>query len=81
LLDAVDRHREYLDESGQLRIRQRGRAAVRIREVTERSLRGILWGREGTERILDAGLDKIQKGTATPYSVSASILKALIAEE
>jgi len=81
LLDAVEQHREYLDESGQLRIRQRGRAAVRIREVTERSLRGILWGGEETKGILDAGLDQIQKGTATPYSVSASILKALIAEE
>ncbi len=81
LLDAVDQHREYLDESGQLRIRQRGRAAVRVREVTERSLRGILWEGEVTEGILDAGLDQIQQGTATPYSVSTSILKALIAEE
>ena len=81
LLDAVDRHREYLDESGQLRIRQRGRASVRVREVTERSLRGILWGGEVTEGILDAGLDQIQQGTATPYSVSASILKALLAED
>ena len=81
LLDAVDQHREYLDESGQLRIRQRGRAAVRVREVTERSLRGILWEGEVTEGILDAGLDQIQQGTATPYSVSTSILKALLADE
>ena len=78
LLEAVDRHREYLDESGQLRIRQRGRAAVRIREVTERSLRGILWGSEAIEGVLDDGLDRIQQGTATPYSVSASILKVLL---
>ena len=81
LLDVVDQHREYLDESGQLRIRQRGRAAVRVREVTERSLRGILWEGEVTEGILDAGLDQIQQGTATPYSVSTSILKALLADE
>ena len=81
LLDAVDQHREYLDESGQLRIRQRGRAAVRVREVTERSLRGILWGGEATEGILNAGLDQIQRGRATPYSVSASILKVFLAED
>ncbi len=81
LLEAVNQHREYLDESGQLRIRQRGRAAVRVREVTERSLRGILWGGEATKRILDAGLDEIQQGTATPYSVSTSILKVLLAED
>jgi LAO/AO transport system kinase len=80
LLDVVDQHREYLDESGQLRIRQRGRAAVRVREVTERSLHGILWGGEATEGILNTGLDQIQRGRATPYSVSASILKVLLAE-
>ncbi len=79
LLDAVDRHREFLDESGQLRVRQRGRAAVRVREVTERSLRGILWGGEARAELLDTGLDDIQQGTATPYSVSATILKELLA--
>ena len=79
LLEAVDQHREYLDESGQLKIRQRGRAAVRVREVTERSLRGILWGGEATAGLLDIGLDDIQQGMATPYSVSASILKVLLA--
>ena len=79
LLDAADRHRQYLEESGQLGIRQRARAAVRVREVTERSLRGILWGAEATEGLLEAGLDHIQQGTATPYSISASILQALLA--
>ena len=78
LLDAVEKHREYLDESGELRIRQRLRARVRVREVTERSLRGILWRGETSEEILDAGLDQIQQGGASPYSVSASILKALL---
>ena len=81
LLDAVEQHREYLDESGQLRIRQRLRAGVRVREVTERSLRGILWRGETSEEILDAGLDQIQQGAASPYSVSASILKALLPGE
>ncbi len=81
LLDAVEQHREYLDESGELRIRQRLRARVRVREVTERSLRGILWRVETSEEILDAGLDQIQQGGASPYSVSASILKALLPGE
>ena len=78
LLDAVDRHREYLDESGELRMRQRGRAALRVREVTERALRGILWGDQTTSGLLDAGLDDIQQGAATPYSVSTTILKGLL---
>ena len=80
MLELMDKHRAYLDESGQLGIRQRGRAAVRVREVTERSLRRIVWGGETTAGLLDAGLDDIQQGTATPYSVSATILKAILAE-
>jgi LAO/AO transport system kinase len=81
LLDAVDRHREHLEESGELGVRRRGRAAVRVREVTERAFRGILWGSEATGTLLEAGLDEIQQRTATPYSVSASILKVLLAED
>ena len=78
LLDAVDRHREHLEESGELEVRRRGRAALRVREVTERALRGILWGGTGTAALLEAGLDEIQRRTATPYSVAASILGVLL---
>jgi LAO/AO transport system kinase len=81
LLDAVDRHREYLEESGQLGVRQRQRAATRVREVTERSLRGILWSGDATEALLRSGLDDIQQGTGTPYSVSTSILRGLLAAD
>ena len=81
LLDALDRHREHLEASDQLAIRRRARAAVRVREVTERSLRGILWGKESTSGLLESGLNQIQEGTATPYSVSSSILSALLAKD
>ena len=80
LLDALDRHREHLDGSGQLGARRRARAAVRVREVAERSLHGILWGSEATSGLLEDGLDHIQRGAATPYSVSAKILTALLDE-
>ncbi len=79
LLDAVDRHQAYLDESGELVRRRRARAMVRVREVTERALQGMLWGGNRTEEVLDAGLDELHRGIATPYSISASILEALLA--
>ena len=81
LLDAVDRHRRHLEESGELEVRRRGRAAVRVHEVTERALRGILWRGEATGALLESGLDDIQQRMATPYSVSASVLKVLLAED
>jgi LAO/AO transport system kinase len=79
LLDAIDRHRKHLEETGELEVRRRGRSAVRVREVTERALRGILWEGDSTGALLEAGLDEIQQRRATPYSVSVSILKGFLA--
>ena len=78
LLAAIDEHGAFLRESGELRARRRAQAAVRIREVANRELRGILWGRQSVRALLEEGLDRIQAGEATPYSVSSSILHDLL---
>jgi len=78
LLTAIDEHRTFSAESGELRARRRARAAVRVREVADRELRGILWGSEATASLLEEGLDRIQGGKATPYSVSSSIIGNLL---
>ena len=78
LLAAIDDHRTFLLESGELRSRRRARAAVRVREVADRQLRGILWGRPAAAALLEEGLDRIQDGDATPYSVSSMILGELL---
>ena len=78
LLAAIDEHGAFLRESGELRARRRARAAGRIREVANRELRGILWGRQSVRALLEEGLDRIQAGEATPYSVSSSILHDLL---
>ncbi|MEE2669931.1 MAG: methylmalonyl Co-A mutase-associated GTPase MeaB [Gemmatimonadota bacterium] len=79
LLAAVDRHHTFLDTSGELFERRRARAAVRVREVADRELCGVLWQSERTTALLEAGLDLIETGDATPYSVSSSILTELFA--
>ena len=81
LLAAIDEHGTFLIESGELEARRRARAAVRVREVAERELRGILWGRESTAALLQDGLDRIQAGEATPYSLSSAILSDLLGRE
>jgi len=78
LLAAIDEHRVFLSESGELTARRRARAAVRVREVADRQLRRILWEGEATAMLLEEGLDRIQEGKATPYSVSWSILRHLM---
>ena len=77
LLEAVDRHYAFLDISGELIERRRARAAVRVREVADRELCGILWQSERTTALLESGLDRIERGDATPYSVSSTILTEL----
>lgn len=78
LLEAVAEHREFLESSGELITRRRARARVRVREVADRSMRGILWGRERTAALLEDGLDHIETGDATPYSVSTTLLEDLL---
>lgn len=78
LFEAVERHYAFLDTSGGLMERRRARAAVRVREVANRELLGVLWRNERTRVLLKAGLDRIEAGDATPYSVSSSILAELL---
>jgi len=81
LLDAVDRHRDWLVESGALAERRRARARRRVHEVVDRELRRVAWRSAAVGELLERGLDQIQHASATPYSVAARILRALLPEE
>ncbi|HUF75934.1 MAG TPA: methylmalonyl Co-A mutase-associated GTPase MeaB [Longimicrobiales bacterium] len=78
LLTAIDAHREWLEGSGALADRRRDRARRRIRDVVERELRRVAWSSPDTASRLDSGLDRIQAGEATPYSVGREITDALL---
>jgi LAO/AO transport system kinase len=77
LLGAVDRHRAYLESSGELDLRRRARAERRVREVVERELRRRTWSDPDVQERLAAGLAGIGRGEETPYSVARSIADAL----
>ena len=80
LLDAVDRHRAWLERSGELERRRRERARIRVRDVVDRELRRTAWASSVSGATLEAGLDDIVRGEATPYSVARRILAALLSE-
>lgn len=80
LLGWLDRHREYLRESGELEVRRQQRARIRIREVVDRGLLRRTWADQVVVRTLDVGIDAMAKGTATPYSISDEILSGLLRE-
>jgi LAO/AO transport system kinase len=78
LVEAIHGHHGWLESSGELARRRRGRARRRIRDVVDRELRRVAWSSPGTAARLDAGLDRIGAGEATPYSVAREILDALL---
>ncbi|MEZ4414844.1 MAG: methylmalonyl Co-A mutase-associated GTPase MeaB [Gemmatimonadota bacterium] len=78
LLEALDRHRDHLEASGALKERRRARAAARVLSVVERQLGRLAWQQPGARRILDRGLDAIEAGGGTPYSVAEDVVQNLL---
>lgn len=78
LIDAIANHRAWMKESGELETRRRARARIRVRDVVERELRRVAWRSDVVSERLDRGVDEIQDGRATPYSVAAEILHGLL---
>ncbi len=78
LLEAVEQHRAWLVESGQLEARRRARAAGRVHDVVNRELRRIAWERPDTVRRLNDGVERIGTSEATPYSVAKEIVEGLL---
>lgn len=79
LLDAVARHRSWLEATGELEHRRRARARTRVRDVVDRELRRLAWASTASGTALDEGLDGIVRGEATPYSVARAILSGVLA--
>ena len=78
LLEAIEGHRMWLERSGELGARRRGRARGRVRDVVEREMKRIAWTSADVMRELDEGLDRIAAGKGTPYSVARKLLALLV---
>ena len=74
LLDALDRHRAFLEASGRLAARRRERLAERTRAAVNRAVQQWVWEGSGAESILSQSLDDMAAGTKNPYEVAAEIL-------
>jgi LAO/AO transport system kinase len=74
LADALDRHRAWLQESGDLSRRRRSRLAERVREEVARRMQRTIWQEGGGAETLEHALDDIEAGRLTPYDVAASVI-------
>ena len=80
LADALDRHRTWLTDSGELLQRRRARLAERVRDQVERTLQRHVWRERGGDDLLASALDALVSGTETPYDVAARIVRAAAQE-
>jgi LAO/AO transport system kinase len=77
LAETLDRHRDWLRDSGELTRRRKQRLAERVREAVERRLHELAWTESGGQGTLDAALPALESGTDTPYSVADRIVAAM----
>lgn len=78
LLQAIDDHRTFLEDSGGLIRRREARAADRVKDVVNRELRRVAWGHPGVRDILSGGVAEIVAGRETPYSLAGKIVSELM---
>ena len=75
VVDALDRHFHYLEQSGKLRERRRARLRERVVEVVEALLRRKLWRDAATASWLDARLPELEAGKTNPFAVADELLE------
>jgi LAO/AO transport system kinase len=74
LVDALDRHFNYLERTGELRNRRRERIVERVVEVAERRMHRRLWNDTPAMEWLDARVDQLESGATTPYAIADELL-------
>ncbi|HEV2131820.1 MAG TPA: methylmalonyl Co-A mutase-associated GTPase MeaB [Longimicrobiaceae bacterium] len=78
LAATLDRHRAYLEETGELSRRRQSRMAERVRAVVDRQLKLLAWREGAGEEILEEALPDLESGDESPYSVAARIVQAVV---
>ncbi len=74
VIDGIDRHRRFLERSGELRDRRARRLRERVIEVAERLVRGRLWSNDATRQALEDALPALEQGETSPFEVAARLL-------
>jgi putative protein kinase ArgK-like GTPase of G3E family len=70
----VDRHFHYLERSGELQRRRRGRLRRRVIEVVESRVRRRLWTNVPLTAWLEEQLPELEAGVRNPFEVADALL-------
>ena len=77
LVQALDRHHEWLSSSTELDQRRRRRLLERTREVVERATRRWLWDETRAEQLINDRLDEVAGGRLSPYELAAEVVEEI----
>jgi LAO/AO transport system kinase len=77
LVGALDRHHQWLEQSGELEQRRRRRLLERTREVVDRATRKWVWEETRAEQLISERLDEVAQGRVSPYELAQDVLEEL----
>jgi len=80
LAAALDRHRAWSMETGELTRRRRKRLEERVREQVERAIRVRAWHEGPGQQLLADAIDAMERGERSPYEVANRVLAAVCAD-
>src|SRR5690606_392273 len=78
LVEALGRHADWLERTGERARRRRTRAEARVRDAVARAVIQQVWHDRGGAQILADALGELEAGSVTPYQVAARIVRETI---
>lgn len=75
VIEALDKHFNYLESTGLLSERRRGRLRDRVMAIVERRVKSRLWNDPATNAWLDERLEAMEEGALTPFDVADTLLQ------
>jgi LAO/AO transport system kinase len=79
LVDALERHFAYLEQSGTLQKRRRARLRERVVDAVEQRVRAKLWRDTAVNEWLETQLPALERGETTPLTVAKALLARSVA--
>lgn len=77
LADALDRHHQWLEASGELTRRRRERLVTRTREVVDRAMHRWVWEETRAADLLRERMEDVAGGRVSPYDLAQEIVSGL----
>jgi LAO/AO transport system kinase len=74
LIEALEKHERWMQESGELAARRTKRLAARTREVVDRSVHRWIWLETRAEELVRERLDDLAAGRISPYELANEIV-------